>query len=146
MRVQRYEPWSLLNQLSREVNGLLGPQDGQGADSTSMATSDWVPAVDIREEKDRYLIEADVPGVAPDAIEISMDEGVLTIQGERPTVDAGQEGYRRTERVRGRFHRRFSLPDTADAEKISASSNNGVLQVSIPKQEKKQPRRIAVNG
>lgn len=147
MAIRRYEPWSLLNQLSNEMNALFDPRTAPAGDGSTMATSDWVPAVDIREENDRYLIQADVPGVDPKQIDISLENGVLTIKGER---SAGQEsennGYKRVERVYGSFYRRFSLPDTADAEKVSASSRNGVLEVVIPKQEKVQPRRITVKG
>lgn len=147
MNVRRHEPWSLLNQLSHEMNALIDDRRPAGADPSSMATSDWVPAVDIREEPDRYLIHADVPGVDPEQIDISMENGVLTIRGERKhEAEEKREGYRRVERVRGSFYRRFSLPDTADAERVSASSRNGVLEIVIPKQEKVQPRRITVQG
>ncbi|MFP4244636.1 MAG: Hsp20/alpha crystallin family protein, partial [Ectothiorhodospira sp.] len=109
--------------------------------------SDWVPAVDIREEKDAYVLHADVPGVDPKAIEVHMENGVLTIRGDRKEESTEErENYKRVERVRGSFYRRFSLPDTADAERISARSVNGVLEVRIPKQEKVQPRRITVEG
>ncbi|AHK79279.1 heat-shock protein Hsp20 [Ectothiorhodospira haloalkaliphila] len=144
MLTTRYEPWSLLNQLSRELDR-LNPAMAGGEEAA--ATSDWVPAVDIREEKDAYVLHADVPGVDPKDIEVHMENGVLTIRGERKAESAEErEGYKRVERIRGSFYRRFSLPDTADAERISARSANGVLEVRIPKQEKVQPRRITVEG
>ncbi|MCP1673159.1 HSP20 family protein [Natronocella acetinitrilica] len=147
MNIRRHEPWSLLNQLSSEMNTLFDHRQSPGTDASSMATSDWVPAVDIREENDRYLIHADIPGVDPEKIEISMENGVLSIRGERHhDSDETREGYRRVERIRGSFYRRFSLPDTADAERVSASSRNGVLEIVIPKQEKVQPRRITVQS
>ena len=147
MNIRRQEPWGLLNQLSNEMNALFENRMPTSADASSMATSDWVPAVDIREEPDRYLIHADIPGVDPDQIEISMENGVLSIRGQRQhESEEEREGYRRVERVRGSFYRRFSLPDTADAERVSASSRNGVLEIIIPKQEKVQPRRITVQG
>ncbi len=147
MNVRRYEPWSLLNQLSNEMNALFDPRTAPATDGSTMSTSDWVPAVDIREDPDRYVIQADVPGVDPKEIEISMENGVLTIKGERSFRDESEKnGYKRVERIRGSFYRRFTLPDTADAEKISASSNHGVLEIVIPKQEKVQPRRITVKG
>ena len=147
MNIRRQEPWGLLNQLSNEMNALFENRMPTSADASSMATSDWVPAVDIREEPDRYLIHADIPGVDPDQIEISMENGVLSIRGQRQhESEEEREGYRRVERVRGSFYRRFSLPDTADAERVSASSRNGVLEIIIPKQEKVQPRRISVQG
>ncbi|MDN3516826.1 Hsp20/alpha crystallin family protein [Aquisalimonas lutea] len=146
--MRRYEPWSVLSQLSNEMNSLFGTPAGQAAaDPSNMATSDWAPAVDIQEEKDRYVIQADVPGVKPDDIEVQMENGILTIKGERSAEDVQEgNGYKRVERVRGSFHRRFTLPETADAENITATSRNGVLEVVIPKQEKVQPRRITVQG
>lgn len=145
MAMRRYEPWGLLNELSQELSRMY---EGQGQpDASSAATSDWVPAVDIRELQDRYVIDADLPGVAPEDIDIHMEEGMLTIRGTRKTEASSEEGgARRVERAVGSFFRRFSLPDTADAENISARSENGVLQISIPKQEKVKPRRIQVQG
>lgn len=145
MAIRRYQPWGLLNELSEELSRLY---EGQGApDASSAATSDWVPAVDVRELQDRYVIDADLPGVRPEDIDIQMENGILSLSGTRTTEAAADEGgARRVERARGSFFRRFSLPDTADAERISARSDNGVLQISIPKQEKVKPRRIEVQG
>lgn len=146
MALRRYEPWSLLNQLSSELTRLHEGQLESG-DGSALATADWIPAVDIREEEQRYVIHADLPGVDPSDIDVSMENGVLTIQGRRhsESSEAGQ-GYKRVERSQGTFYRRFNLPDTADAERISASSKHGVLEVTIPKQEKLQPRRIKVES
>ncbi len=147
MAITRYEPWSLINQLQDEINRLFesrGLAPGREQEGT---VADWVPAVDIREEPDRFVILADVPGVDPKDIEITMDNGVLTIKGRRETVsEEEREGYRRIERARGTFMRRFTLPDTADAEHISARSRNGVLEIVIPKHERVQPRKITVEG
>jgi HSP20 family protein len=143
MAIRRYEPWGLINELSRELGRLY---EGD-TDSSSLSTSDWVPAVDIREESDRYVIEADLPGVRSEDIEVHMENGMLSIRGSRAKeVNRSENGYRRVERATGTFYRRFSLPDSADAERISARCDNGVLEVVIPKQEKVQPRRIKVEG
>lgn len=140
MNMTRYEPWSVLTQLQREMDSLLR----RDSDTTS-AVSDWVPAVDIRETPDAWLIHADIPGVKVEDIEIHMENGVLSISGKREFDNTEEkEGYKRVERVRGRFHRRFSLPDTANGDKISAKTNNGVLDITIPKQEKVLPRKIEV--
>lgn len=145
MALIRYEPWSLVNQLQNEINRLFDPRVLGERGEDSAATSDWIPAVDIREEPDRYVLHADVPGVDPKDIEITMENGVLTMQGSRVTEsEEERKNYKRVERVRGAFYRRFTLPDTADAEKISARVVNGVLEVSIPKQEPARPRKIAV--
>ena len=107
--------------------------------------SDWVPAVDIKEEAEQFLIHADIPGVNPKDIDVHMEDGVLTISGKRESeTSEDKHGYHRTERVRGTFLRRFTLPDTANAEKIVAECKHGVLEVSIPKQEKVKPKKIDV--
>ncbi|MDX1528531.1 MAG: Hsp20/alpha crystallin family protein [Gammaproteobacteria bacterium] len=148
MNVIRYQPLGMLRQFHDEVSRLFD-EDYRGlvsGDQSSAATSHWAPAVDIKEEVDRYVLRADVPGVDSKDIEITMENGVLTIKGERKYEDQEErEGYKRVERVYGTFFRRFTLPDTADAEKVSASSKNGVLEVSIPKQEKVQPRKIKIS-
>ncbi len=147
MTVFRYEPWSLHRQLQNEINRVLESSLGgtSDEDSSRVVTSHWTPAVDIKEEKDRFVLYADIPGVDPGQISITMDSGVLAIKGER-TEESEQEreAFKRMERARGTFYRRFSLPDTADAERISAKGSNGVLEVVIPKQEKLQPRTINV--
>ncbi len=147
MAVYRYEPWNLYRQLQNDINRVLESSlAGTGEeDSSRVVTSHWTPAVDIKEEKDRFVLYADIPGVEPGQISITMDNGVLTIKGERGEEgEQERETYKRMERARGTFYRRFSLPDTADAERISAKGNNGVLEVVIPKQEKLQPRKINV--
>ncbi len=148
MNVIRYEPLGVLRQFHDEVSRLFDEdyRGLTGKDQSSAATSHWAPAVDIKEEADRYVLRADVPGVDSKDIEITMENGVLTIKGERKHEDTEErEGYKRVERVYGTFYRRFTLPDTADAEKVSASSKNGVLEVTIPKQEKVQPRKIKIS-
>lgn len=116
------------------------------ADQSNVVTSEWAPAVDIREEDKRFVILADVPGVDPAAIEVSMDKSILTLKGER-SVENGADGkLTRQERVHGTFHRRFALPDSADAEGITATGRNGVLEISIPKKAQVQPRRINITN
>lgn len=145
MSLVRYEPWNILNQLHGDIDRLYTQRAGYRDDESQLATSDWTPAVDIKEEDQRYVIHADVPGVNPDDIEVNMEDGVLSIKGERSSEKTEQgEGYKRVERVRGSFFRRFSLPDTADADAISAKSKNGVLEIVIPKQAKLAPKRIQV--
>ncbi len=147
MSMLRYQPWGLLNQLHGEVDSLFNTRQGRNDDTDQLATRDWVPAVDIREEDNRFIIHADVPGVDPGDIEVNMEDGVLSIKGERQSEKTDErEGYKRVERVRGSFLRRFSLPDTANADAISAKSKNGVLEVVIPKQEKVLPKRIQVES
>ena len=148
MSVMRFEPWTLLNRLQGDIGRVFeGGPAARRADRQAVPASDWVPAVDIREEDTRYVIHADVPGIDPAAIEVSMDEGVLSIKGERSLEDEEQRrSLRRMERARGSFLRRFSLPESADADAISATSRHGVLEIVIPKQRKLVPKRIQVEG
>lgn len=144
MAIVRYQPWNSMEQLRREMGRLFEGQPSTEEES-SIATSDWVPAVDIQENDAEFLIHADIPGVDPDDIDVHMEDGMLTIKGERDTETKEEKnGYKRVERQHGTFYRRFSLPDTANADKISAKSKNGVLEITIPKQEKAQPRKIEV--
>ena len=109
--------------------------------------SSWIPSVDIHEEAERFLVVADVPGVEGKDIEITAEKGVLTVRGERRSEKkATEDGYTRVERASGSFLRRFTLPETADAEAIKASHVNGVLEISIPKRPQEQPRRISIQA
>ncbi len=150
MSLVNYEPWGLLDRFQQQLNQLGyadKPLAGNDNDYSNIVTSHWRPAVDIKEEADRFLITADLPGVDPKEIEITMDNGVLTIKGERKTEARDEkEGYKRVERVSGAFYRRFSLPDSADAERIEAKGRDGVLEVTLPKLEKVQPRKIEVKS
>ncbi len=144
----RYEPWGAVRQIQDEINRAFGKAMFAADDSSSAATSNWTPAVDIKEEDGQFVLSADVPGVAPEAIEITMDNGVLTLKGERKfeSEEEGDNGYRRVERMYGTFHRQFALPDTAEAENISAKGENGVLKIMIPKKVAVQPKRIKVDA
>lgn len=146
MSLIHYEPYRLLsrnNELNRLFDSFLPNFEREDV----AAAYDWTPAVDIREEGNRYIIHADVPGIKPEDIELSLEDGVLIIRGERQLNDEKiSDGYRRVERVRGSFYRRFSLPDTADHEKVTAKCTDGVLEVVIEKQDKVLPRKIKVNA
>ncbi|MFO1290523.1 MAG: Hsp20/alpha crystallin family protein [Nitrosomonas sp.] len=141
MAITRYEPWGLLTQLQKELEQMRSDVAGDG----SSATAEWAPAVDIKEESDRFVLHADLPGVKPEEIDVSMENGVLTIRGEKKTeAKTEKEGYKRIERTYGSFYRRFSLPDTANPDAISAVSKHGVLEITIPKRESVQPKKISV--
>ncbi len=143
MQMVRYNPWGV-GELQNQINRLFSDWDDT---DSSGATAGWVPTVDIQEFDSRFRLYVDVPGVNPDDVEITLDSGVLTISGERdrPPVPEGEQMVnRRSERGHGQFHRRFILPDTVDADNVKASDRNGVLEISIPKQAKAQPRRIKV--
>lgn len=138
-----YQPWSLLNQLQKELERA---QEG-GVTEGTIATAEWAPAVDIKEENDKFVLQADIPGVKPEDIDVSMENGVLTIRGEKKTeARTKHEGYKRIERPYGSFYRRFSLPDTANADAISAKSKHGVLEIVIPKREAIKPKKISIES
>lgn len=148
MALVSYDPFGTLSKLHQEVNRAFQNRIGglDSDDPSSAATSNWTPAVDIEEQTERFVITADIPGVAPENIEVTMDNGVLTIKGERnDEKSVEQSGFRRVERVSGTFYRRFTLPDSANPEGITAHGKHGVLEIVIPKGEKAKARRIAVN-
>ena len=144
MSLIRYNnPWSLLNTLQRDLYN--SDFNRLNDDDASVATANWAPSVDISENEKAFTLLADIPGVDPKDIEISMEKGVLTIKGERSSENVEEgENYRRVERQSGQFYRRFNLPDSADADKIEARSEHGVLRITIPKQEIAISRRIEV--
>lgn len=118
----------------------------QSGDGQHDAGTAWSPSVDVHEEAERFVIRADVPGVDPAGIHVSMDKGVLTVSGERAAEAADAAGHGvRLERPHGAFLRRFTLPDCVDAERITASNRHGVLEITIPKKAESAPRRIVVD-
>jgi HSP20 family protein len=139
MTIVRYEPWALFGRLHRQLEQAFGETDA--------ASVSWIPRVDVREENDRFVVTADLPGVEGKDIAVTADEGVLTISGQRGSEKkTAGEGYERVERASGSFLRRFTLPESADAEAIKATHVNGVLELSIPKRPQAQPRRIEVQA
>jgi HSP20 family protein len=140
MTIVSYEPWALVSRFQRQLERALG-------DSADGASVSWIPHVDIHEEAERFVVVADLPGVDGKDIDITADKGVLTIKGERRSEKkSSQDGYQRVERATGTFLRRFTLPESADAEAIKATHVNGVLEVAIPKRPQEQPRRIEIKA
>ena len=136
-----YRPFKLLNRLHEDLDRLykLGPNDERDN------VADWLPPVDIRESDDAYVFRADLPGIDPENIEITMQQGSLTLSGKRDAeTSETQDNYHRIERVSGRFYRRFNLPDTANSEAISATNRNGVLEITVPKQKQAEAKRIEI--
>lgn len=150
MNIVRYRQWPQ-NALQEEFRQMFerffegSALDARDTDDSSVVTSQWVPRVDVKEEKDRFVLYADLPGIDPDDIEVSMDKGILTIKGERSSETSEQtDRFSRIERRYGSFHRRFALPDSANPEGIEAHGRHGVLQITIPKRPESAPRRIQV--
>ena len=146
MNMIRYEPWNVMNRWQRSLDPLFSDRYA-GTSQESAAVADWIPAVDIKEDEERFLLRADLPGVNSDDVEVAMEKGVLSIQGTRDSEkSAERSGYRSIERTGGRFLRRFTLPDTTDETGISAHSKNGVLEVVIPKRPRELAKKIKVTA
>src|SRR5688572_2818770 len=144
IRYTSQNPRLLQDEIKQVFEKLLNGSSDD-TDASSVVTSQWVPRVDIKEEADRFLILADLPGADPNSVEVHMDKGILSIKGERTTESASEgKGYSRVERAHGTFYRRFSLPDSANPEGITATGKHGVLEISIPKRPETTPRRIQV--
>jgi HSP20 family protein len=134
---------ALINRMLAHSLGHGGQQQGAAAS----ATHAWAPALDISERKDAYLVAAELPGVEVDDLQITLEEGLLTIQGERQFVqDSSDQQFHRVERRYGSFRRSITLPTQVQAEQIEAWFDNGVLQIVVPKAEETQPRKISVRA
>ena len=128
-----------MSQMLARALGLQGQQQGSGT-----ATA-WAPALDISERKDAYLVTVELPGVEADDLDITLEDGLLTIQGERHFAhDSSEQQFHRVERRYGAFRRSITLPAQVQAEQIEASFENGVLQIMVPKMEEAKPKRIQV--
>ena len=147
MTITRYSHWNQPHRFQDELKQVFDRFFGEDeTDQSNVVTSQWTPRVDIKEEAKRFVILADIPGVDPKDIDISMDKGILTIRGERKSESTEQNGkVTRVERSYGAFYRRFALPDSADADGISATGKHGVLEISIPKKPETTPRRISIS-
>lgn len=144
MSLVNYEPWVGVRQLQDDINRLFS---GWSTSDSSSVTADWIPTVDINEFEDKFQLYVDVPGVDPKDVEITLENGVLSISGERfLQAEKADENIvrRRAERGTGRFYRRFILPESVDADKVRATNHHGVLEILIPKQAKALPRKIEV--
>jgi HSP20 family protein len=132
-----------LGQLSPMLAQALGLHAQQGSGRADTAA--WAPALDISERKDAYLVTVELPGVEPDDLEITLEDGLLTIQGERhSTQDSSEQQFHRVERRYGAFRRAITLPAQVQAEQIEATVDNGVLQIVVPKTQEATPKRIQV--
>jgi HSP20 family protein len=143
--------WDLFEDLRAAQDEMLratrgrGWRPGQQYDSADAAV--WAPAVDISERKDAYLVTAELPGVNAGDVEITFEDGLLTIQGERHFAhDSAEEKIHRTERCYGAFRRSITLPSHVEADKIEATALDGVLQIMVPKAPEVQAKRIQVRA
>ena len=149
MALIRWEPVGELSSLQTEMNRLFNTffeapaPAGQGNGGGSARR--WVPAMDLVEAEDHFVLRADLPGLGEDDVQIEVEDDVLTVSGERKAEHAGRsEGFYRVERAFGSFRRSLTLPDGVDAEAVEAGFHNGVLEIRIPKPAERKPRRVAI--
>ena len=145
MNMTRNAPSNELRTLQHQVNRLFEPFFGRGFEDQDLIGGTWIPAVDIAEEKDAIVVTAEVPGIKQDEIDIQYENGVLTLRGERRfEKESSEKSFHRVERTYGTFVRSFALPRSVDAEKITATYENGVLEVRVPKREDAKPKQIRI--
>ena len=143
MTIVRWEPLREINSLQSEMNRLFNTAFDSG--STGPALRRWVPAMDLVESGDEFVLRADLPGMSEEDIQIEFEEGTLTVSGERKAEhEERDEGFHRVERSFGHFRRSLTLPEGVDAEAIEAHFDKGVLEVRIPKPEQRKPRKVAI--
>lgn len=146
MNLVSYDPFRELRSLQEDVNRLFsGSLDRGGA--SQMARGGWMPSVDIFENKDNIVLEAELPGISPEDVNISIENNVLTLHGERKfeKKDEG-DNFHRVERSYGSFTRSFTLPPTVSSENADASFENGILRLTLAKREEAKPRKIEIKA
>ena len=147
MLVRRTDPFRDLTVLRKQMddvfNRSLSGMLSNGEDSESM--SSWVPAMDVLETEDKVLLRAELPGLTQDDVQLTVENNVLTLSGDKHFSHEASEGhYRRIESRYGSFYRSFTLPSTVDQDRIDANFRNGVLEIELPKAEKAKPKKIEV--
>ena len=145
MALVRWEPVRELNSLQQEMNRLFStffdtPTGGNGAPARR-----WIPAMDLVETDDHYVLTADLPGLTQEDISLEFERDVLTLSGERTSEHADRnEGFYRLERATGPFSRSLTLPEGVDPDAVTATFDKGVLEVRIPKPEQRKPKKVSI--
>jgi HSP20 family protein len=147
MSITRYDPFRDLRSLQDEVNRLFSTNLGRGFGDEGLSRGAWMPSVDIFENKDSIVLEAELPGMNREDFELTVENNVLTLRGERRFEKKDEaDNYHRVERAYGSFTRSFTLPQTVSAENAAAEYKNGVLRVTLQKREEVKARRIEIAG
>jgi len=147
MSIVRYDPFRDLRTLQEEVNRLFSTNLTRGFGEESIGRGAWNPSVDIYENKNHIVLEAELPGMKREDFELSVENNVITLRGERQfEKNEDSDNYHRVERSYGSFTRSFTLPQTVSAEGATAEYKNGVLRVTLPKREEAKARRIEISG
>lgn len=141
MAVTRWDPWGQLAAIQRDLDEAMG----LGGRRRGVRGAGVLPPMDAFRTEDGTCIRLELPGIEPDQVEVSVEEGVLTVRGERHTEsEVAEEGWLRRERASGTFERSFALPEGVDVEAIEASFTNGVLELLVPHPPERRPHRIPV--
>jgi len=143
----RWDPLKEMEELQNRLSGLFGraPVRRHNGEQESLTVAEWAPLVDITEDDKEYLIKAELPEVKKEDVKVAVENGVLTLSGERKSEKEEQNRkYHRIERAYGSFERSFSVPDDAEADKVNAEFEDGVLRVHLPKSENAKPKQIEV--
>lgn len=147
MTINRYDPFRDLRNLQEEVNRLFTGNAGRTFDDEGIARGSWSPSVDIYENKEQIVLEAELPGMNREDFDLTVENNVITLRGERRfEKKEDTDNYHRVERAYGSFTRSFTLPNSVSGEGASADYRNGVLRVTLPKREETKARRIEVKG
>ncbi len=140
------DPFDQLEGLQREMNRLFNFSLGRFPETNSIFNGNWAPALDVYDNKDRFVIKAELPGLTRDEIDVSLEDNILTIKGEKKkNSEVKEEHYLRSERFYGSFQRSIGLPAGADAGKAKATFKDGVLELVLPKKEEAKPRQIKID-
>ncbi len=146
MSVRRWDPVRDLLSIQNEMTRLFGRALGDSGEESEVQGG-WAPEVDVRHANDRFSVFAELPGLTAEEVDITVEDGVLTVSGERKFYpEDAPESFLRVERRFGRFARRIALPPHSDAGRIEASMSNGVLRIDVPKSEEAKPKRIEVRA
>ena len=143
----RWDPLKEMEELQNRLSGLFGRAQARrgNGEQEAITVAEWAPLVDITEDDKEYLIKAELPEVKKEDVKVAVENGVLTISGERKSEkEEKNKKYHRIERAYGSFERSFIVPDDADADKVNAEFKDGVLKVHLPKSEKAKPKQIEV--
>jgi HSP20 family protein len=147
MNLIHWDPYREIRAVQDRMSRMLGSTPARGDRDEEMSLGAWMPPVDIVEEKDQITLTAELPGFKEDQVEIQVENGVMTLKGER-RFEEKKEGknYHRVERSYGQFVRSFTLPNNVDRESIRANFSDGLLRVELPKREEAKPRQIKIGG
>jgi HSP20 family protein len=146
MTILRWEPARELGAIQQEMNRLFGAAFDTSGAGNGGSGSLWIPAMDLVEEGEEFVLRADLPGVSEDGVNVELQDNVLTISGRRESEQQDRpHGYYRVERATGTFSRALTLPEGIDPDGIKASFDKGVLEVRVPKPEERKPRKVSIN-